>query len=398
MKPVFISVDSIMILSEDTKLNTEKKIMEYRISYEHAVSNRGNLERMKKLMQRAAAGETLTIGFLGGSITQGSLASTAKLCYAYLVYEWWCSDFPKAHFTYLNAGIGATDSQFGCARVREDLLSGHPDFIIVEFSVNDEPNEHYMETYEGLIRCILSDGKKPALLLVHNVFYDSGKNAQLYHSRIGRYYDLPSVSMQSTIYPEVLSGRIPNRDITPDDLHPNDAGHELVASVITSYLAQISRQKMDPEEPEQILPPPLTQNGYENSVRYRNMDLNCETVSHGFQADRTEQVEITDIFRNGWTAVSQGDSIHFVITASSIAVQYRKTIAHPAPVAELILDQDERHPFILDANFDETWGDKLQMDTILDHGENCMHTIEIKISKTHENDQKPFYLVSVIGS
>lgn len=372
--------------------------MEYQISYEHAVSNRGNLERMKKLMQRAAAGESLTIGFLGGSITQGSLASTARLCYAYHVYEWWCRAFPKAQFTYLNAGIGATDSQFGCARVREDLLALHPDFVIVEFSVNDEPSEHYMETYEGLIRNILSDEKKPALMLVHNVFYDSGKNAQLYHSRIGRYYDLPSVSMQSTIYPEVLSGRIPNRDITPDDLHPNDAGHILVASVITFYLAQIQEQMMQQEDPEQKLPVPLTQNGYEDSVRYRNMDSGCQPILHGFLPDMIKQTEITDIFRNGWTAAAQGDSIHFAIRASSIAVQYRKTIALPAPVAELILDQDEQHPFVLDANFDETWGDKLQMDTILDHGENCLHTIDIRISQTHVNDQKPFYLVSVIAS
>lgn len=38
------------------------------------------------------------------------------------------------------------------------------------------------------------------------------------------------------------------------------------------------------------------------------------------------------------------------------------------------------------------------MDTILDHGENCLHTIDIRISQTHVNDQKPFYLVSVIAS
>lgn len=49
--------------------------------------------------------------------------------------------------------------QFGCARVQEDLLSGQRIFVIAEFSVNDEPGEHYMETYEGLIRHILSDEK-----------------------------------------------------------------------------------------------------------------------------------------------------------------------------------------------------------------------------------------------
>ena len=38
------------------------------IEYERGISNPGNLYRMKKLMARAEAGETLNIGFLGGSI------------------------------------------------------------------------------------------------------------------------------------------------------------------------------------------------------------------------------------------------------------------------------------------------------------------------------------------
>ena len=47
------------------------------IEYERGISNPGNQYRMKKLMARAEAGETLSIGFLGGSITQGCLASAS---------------------------------------------------------------------------------------------------------------------------------------------------------------------------------------------------------------------------------------------------------------------------------------------------------------------------------
>lgn len=65
-----------------------------------------------------------------------------------------------------------------------------------------------METYEGLVRKVYTSKTKPAVLLVHNVFYNNGANAQLMHGRIARYYNLPAVSMQSTIYPEVVAGRI----------------------------------------------------------------------------------------------------------------------------------------------------------------------------------------------
>ena len=370
--------------------------MKYKISYENAVSNRGNRSRIRQVMRRALNGEELTVGFLGGSITQGSLSTKPELCYAYHVYEWWQKTFPKAHFTYLNAGIGATDSQFGCARVDTDLLAYHPDFVIVEFSVNDDPTEHFMETYEGLVRRIYSSKDHPAMMLVHNVFYHSGSSAQVIHSRIGRHYDLPSVSMQSTIYPEVVSGRIPNREITPDDLHPNDDGHELVASVITCGLEQILKD-LDSQEPaERPYPQPLTANGYEHCQRLSNR--NAQPILTGFTADPEPQNGITDCFKNGWRSSHQGDSIYFEVEASSIAVQYRKTIALPAPVAELILDGDESHPYLLDANFDETWGDKLQLDTIMEHGPEGKHTVLIRIRKAHENDQKPFCLVSVIAA
>lgn len=370
--------------------------MNIKVNYEASVANRGNQARLKAVLKRAQKGEKLTLGFLGGSITQGSLATRPELCYAYHVYEWWCRTFPKAEFTYVNAGIGATDSQFGCARADSDLLAYEPDFCIIEFSVNDVSNVHFLETYEGLVRKIYGSGKKPAVLLVHNVCYDNGSNAQLMHGKVGRYYDLPAVSMQSCIYPELVSGRLENRTITPDDLHPNDTGHELVASVITRFLEGVLTDIDNTEAEPVFREKPLTVNAYEHSVRYRNDNSNPELK--GFIPDTEPQKVITDIFKKGWTASQKGASISFEVEGSCIGVQYRRTMQLPAPVADLILDGDESHPFRLDANFDETWGDKLVLDTVLEHGEDKKHRVEIRLTETHEEDKLPFYLVSVIGS
>ena len=101
----------------------------YEIEYERGIANRGNQARLKKVMDRAIRGEKLTIGFLGGSITQGSLSSKPTLCYAYRVFDWWKQTFPQAEFTYVNAGIGGTTSHFGVARVQSDLLAYEPDFV-----------------------------------------------------------------------------------------------------------------------------------------------------------------------------------------------------------------------------------------------------------------------------
>lgn len=70
---------------------------------------------LMNVISRAEAGGELVIGFLGGSITQGSLSSSADTCYAALVYQWWVRSFPRAAFHYVNAGIGGTDSLYGAA-------------------------------------------------------------------------------------------------------------------------------------------------------------------------------------------------------------------------------------------------------------------------------------------
>ena len=51
----------------------------YEIDYEKGIMNVGDTSRLIALMQRAMKGEEITVGFLGGSITQGSLSSTPQL-------------------------------------------------------------------------------------------------------------------------------------------------------------------------------------------------------------------------------------------------------------------------------------------------------------------------------
>lgn len=370
--------------------------MGYEIQVKDGWVNRGNLYRMKELMRRAEQGSRMTLVFLGGSITQGAVSTQYTNCYAYLVYDWFVKRFPKTAFTYVNAGVGGTTSQFGAARAQEDVLLYKPDFVIIEFSVNDENNDFYQETYEGLVRRIYGDAYEPAVLLVHNMFYDTGKSAEEKHRAIGAHYNLPSVSMKSSIYPKIASGTIPVREVTPDDLHPNTDGHALLAEVIADCLDRIYMQRWE-DEASCAMPKPLTANGYANAKRYQNH--NClPVVSEGFTADTSLKKHVTDIFRCGWTASVEGARIVFQVEGTEIAVQYRKSVRLPAPVAIAVVDGDEAGAVTLDANFDETWGDCLYIDTVARHIPPGIHHVEIRLNEAHEGDAVPFYLVSVIGS
>ena len=378
------------------------------INYDAGIINIGNTSRLKKVFERAKNGEKLTIAFLGGSITQGSITTSPELCYAARTFKWWQDTFPNAEFTYINAGIGATDSQFGCARAAEDVLSYNPDLISVEYAVNDEANEHYLETFEGVVRKLLSAENAPAVYTFYNVFYNDGHNAQEMHNKVAKYYGLPAFGIKETIYPILASGELANREITPDDLHPNDKGHGMVADVITHCLKMImdDRPLTDVTAADADLsdfakgisdkiPTPMTANAYEDSVRFRNNNaeiINCT----GFAKDETKQEYIRDIFKNGWTATEKGAKISFKVSGSCIGVQFRRTILHPAPIAVAKVDGEVKA--VLDGNFDETWGDKLVLETLLDHGAAGEHIVEIELTETHEGDKLPFYLVSVIAS
>lgn len=361
------------------------------------------MTRLKNLMKRAANGESLVIGFLGGSITQGSLSSTPKTCYAYLVYEWWKKSFPNAAFSFVNGGIGGTTSHYGGARAWKDVLCYRPDIVTVDFSVNDDANEFFEETYEGTLRRLLAAPSAPAVVVLNNVFYDTGKNAQDYHNRIADHYGIPHVSIKDTIFPDVESGKIVRADITPDNLHPNDKGHRLVADEICKLLDSI-KEELEKEDTEgkiietndlASLPAPLTENAYEHSRLIQIQDN--EAILDGFLVDPIEKKGMLDIFKNGWTAAHTNDKISFEIECSCLAVQYRKSVQQPVPKAKAVIDGDEAHAVILDGNFTEDWGDCLYLEPLLHHAEKKVHRIEITVTDA-KDIVRPFYLVSLIVS
>ncbi|MCR5322632.1 MAG: SGNH/GDSL hydrolase family protein [Lachnospiraceae bacterium] len=405
---------------------TEKYLNESMIN--RSIANEGDKERLRSLFERAATGEKLTIAFLGGSITQGCLSSRPETCYAYLVYDWFVRTFPQSDFVYVNAGIGGTTSQFAAARLDEDVLAYRPDFCMVEFSVNDSDNVFFKETYESVVSRLLESGTKPAVMIMHNLFYETGRNAQKQHLSVGKAYGVPCVSVRDAVYPEIEAGRIKISQLSSDGLHPNDDGHAVLAELVISRLENILRQKTEDvqknESEEHTYKPRITPDAYCTIKRIQNG--NTGVTCRGFLPDNTPKENMLDIFKSGWKASKTGDEIEFTFTGTELGIQYRKTIRRPAPVAVAIIDGDEEHPVILDANFEEDWGDSLHIDTLLYHGHRvdpakmygdfetlrfdngsdgierrCMppakHTIKIRIIETHEDDREVFYLVSFIA-
>ncbi len=367
-----------------------------------AIANHGNVNRLFKVYKKLEEGQSVTICFLGGSITQGSLSSAPDTCYAALVYKWFKDTFKKADIKYVNAGIGGTTSAFGAARVDMDVLSHNPDLVLFEFAVNDECDEYFMESYEGLLRKLLYNESAPAVATLFNMFYENGKSAERLHSKVARYYDIPACSLHGAIYDMILSGEIEEISVlSPDGLHPNDTGHELLSNVVINLFSTLYEEYKNheiSEDPYKDKKAPLTENAFESAIRLDNRNFN--PILQGFKKDKSVQKEVSDCFKNGWLGKKQGDSIIFDLSGefecTGIAIQYDKTIKRPAPIAEVIIDDDETTKVIIDTAFDETWGDLLDINQIFIHEKRSSHKLEIRIIDDKNTESVPFNLVSVI--
>jgi hypothetical protein len=146
--------------------------------------NAGDWGRLHRQFAKAREGGNIVVGVIGGSITQGASASKTEKRYGNLVADWWREKFPNAKVKFVNAGIGATGTDYGSLRVQRDLLSQRPDFVVVEYAVNDGNTRDAAETLEGLLRQVLKQPNQPAVLLLF-MMNQHGNNAQEWFAKVG---------------------------------------------------------------------------------------------------------------------------------------------------------------------------------------------------------------------
>lgn len=334
-----------------------------------AVVNPGNTARLADAMKRAQAGEKITIGTIGGSITQGTAASTTDERYANRALQWWAKAFPKAQLDFVNAGIGATDSYIGVHRVDADLLSKKPDVVIVEFSVNDTDAALNLQTYDSLVRKILQAENHPAVILLFTTQED-GTSLQDTHMQIGSSYNLPMISYKNAVLPEIEAGKFTWKDISPDNIHPNSVGHGIIGELLWSYFNSVYA-KLDQIDTSDLTftAPPVTRDLYAKGQLLDSKTLTPKTMQ-GF-----EQAKISNQFPNDWTT-KEGGELTFEVTGSNIGVLYYKTVDGKS--GQYCVYVDDRLIQVLDGDFTGGWGNYAQAQQVYTSDTPSTHTVTIK--------------------
>ena len=205
-------------------------------------------------------GDTVRIGYLGGSITaqDGWRPKTLK---------WFQQQYPKATISEINAAIGGTGSDLGVFRLRHDVLEFKPDLLFVEFAVNDggaSPEQIY-RCMEGIVRQTWRDNPATDICYVYTIagnMLDTLKKEELPRSyaameKIAEHYGIPTINMGLAVArlekdgKLIFKGKKPKTDeekaalgdkilFSDDSVHPfPDTGHQVYLESIVRGMALI---------------------------------------------------------------------------------------------------------------------------------------------------------------
>ncbi len=229
-----------------------------------------------QFIQKAQKIDTLTVAYLGGSITE----QDGWRVYSQQTIK---KSFPKLHIIEVNATIGGTGSDFGVFRLAESVLKHKPDLLFVEFAVNDDgmPAQKIQTNIESIIRLTKVANPLTDIVLVYTLKEDflSVLKEKKYPvsvvtmEKVADHYGLASINYIPEVYKRLMSNEliIKNKEknvnnipvFSPDGVHPyTETGHKIYAEVFERSFSKILKVK--PTKANKQLPEPVSTNCLQN--------------------------------------------------------------------------------------------------------------------------------------
>ncbi|WP_164545457.1 SGNH/GDSL hydrolase family protein [Paenibacillus albus] len=287
------------------------------------IATRSGLPRLAAKLLR---GEAVTVAYLGGSITEGAGASRQdETSWRALTGQYLAQRYPHSSFTFINAGVGGTNSTFGAHRLHSHVLSqGEIDLLFVEFSVNDgEDREESIRGMEGIVRQCRRQSPWTELCFVYTA---ADKNLSdtlpfniAVHEEVAAYYQIASVNLAGGVQDRIHAGMVTWEALAPDRVHPNDEGYALYASYLKAFLEQEVRLSgvgaaAEPDPSELRLAPPLDDRNYEHSMM---ADCGAAVASSGFTLQELGKDEPLMNWRYGLAHLAakgeEGEQLSFAV-------------------------------------------------------------------------------------
>ncbi|KAH7097127.1 hypothetical protein BKA62DRAFT_774527 [Auriculariales sp. MPI-PUGE-AT-0066] len=227
-------------------------------SLDLAAAYEGSGDRIRRVLAKAARGEPIVFGILGGSVSRGHGCNNC-VPFHRQIFDWINTTYPHAGHRYTDGSVGARGTNY-FKFCHVEHLPSDADLVVLEHAVNDNAAEDSARNMESIVRAVLQYKNAPAVLLVESfhllVNVTQGGDS---HLPVAEYYDVPVINLRSALLPIMMRrpkavdeffsiGAGPRRD----QVHPNARGHAILAQFATSYLA---RQKCLIENPHRVVRP-----------------------------------------------------------------------------------------------------------------------------------------------
>ena len=290
---------------------------------EKSFGSTGNIARFAKAFEKAERGEDISVGYIGGSITQGAISGTTRQhCWAKVAQQWLQKQYPDIKVNYVNAGIGGTPSDYGLFRSVPHLLSFDPDIIFIEFSVNDGNTDGLRQYYESLIRSCLNDENTPAVAIVISEGAGEANKAREYN--FGEYYDIPVIDVDTAVDYGISSGEFTYDEYAPDGIHPYEWGHRIMAdTLINMYTTVMELAKNASADELKVLPVPekaIGECNFEN-LGYKSADEFSSSERASWKLETIEGTGSCNIGKYAAVLTAKaGDTMSFKIKARSLTL------------------------------------------------------------------------------
>lgn len=376
----------------------------------------GNNARLKAVIQKARAGEDVSLAYIGGSITEGALASPNAKCYAEVSATAFAKKYgknngEKVHF--INAGMSGTPSDLGVVRYNRDVINrlpagqDHPDVLFIEFAVNDSGCVTAGGGYEGLIRQALKSGS--AVVLIFSVFKaeSGGRVCELQYRPYGEYYDVPMISMGNAIINYFKEEGFYDWYFG-DSLHPNNTGYQLMSDCIMNLMDTIDKEEAEADNITDIdAMKPKKTTAYQgikmlDAATDAKSDAAIESIDAGsfsgkdtatgnFQYPYNGQ-KSAPWFPDNWmhTSTSGSDSLKITVTCKTLMFVYKQSSATSYGKADLYIDGNKKTTINC---YNKSGWNNGAVYVALTEGEAKSHEIELKMADGEES--KNFTLMAI---
>ena len=317
----------------------------------------------------------VTVGFCGSGAMAGEGVEYMKDAYPFAIRRWFADAYGSDNFNFLFRGVSGSDSRYGAHDVGRNLINDGADIVFVDYSVADMKNPEAKETFEVIIRRLLT-AERPIAVVILCTMDASCASDYANELEIARAYGCPVISLRHAVAKELSEGRFFFSSMTDDGFGLGLNGHAFFGELGANFLENVRRQ-LDKINTDADIPVPavgLTHCRYMNGWLFTNYK---RPVSFGSFARYGLHYDVFD--RAGWECtVPGGAPLVYEVEAQYITLMYWRVVDRTGGRMEVYVDGE--HAATLECDFIDGGEDCAGYATVCVGDEYAPHTIEIYMS------------------